>query len=163
MGWHPFFQTLIMRKDWESLYVALGEFQDELEEHLPELPQSKHFNQRKKSLSRKWALLQKLANEFDSLIPGVDRIPVKAPFDSVDFAESWQMWKDYLSEQHSISMKSRMEVNSLKRLVEISGKSDKEAIRILVFAMGTGYRNFFNPKQNNQITEPTKKTSEINY
>lgn len=152
-----------MRKDWEELYLALGDFQDELEEHLPELPQSKHFNQRKKSLSKKWALLQKLANEFDTVVPSITSIHFTKPFESVEFTQAWQMWKEYLQEQHGISMRSRMEFYSLKRLVEISGKKVDEAIRILDFAMGTGYRNFFNPNKETPLPETKKSTTKIEY
>ena len=57
-----------MKEFWDKFYEALAEVQDEIEELLPELPQSKNFNQRATSLKRKWVLAQKLANDLNEMI-----------------------------------------------------------------------------------------------
>lgn len=132
-----------MRNEWDKLYEALAEFQTEMEELLPELPQSKNFNARSTAIKRRWALAQKLANDLNEMITPANPIPVKSPFDHADFITTWQMWKEYLQEQHFIQMRSRMEVNGLNRLAELSGNDHTKAIKILKLAMATGYKNFF--------------------
>jgi hypothetical protein len=152
-----------MKNEWDKLYVALAEVQDEIEELLPELPQSKNFTQRSNNLKRKWALTQKLANDLNEMIMPANPIPVNSPFDHVDFVTTWQMWKDYLQEQHHITMRSRMEVCGLKRLAEISNTEYMSAIRILEFAMSGGYKGFFRIDEKSQSRPITETTETINY
>ena len=149
-----------MKKEWDALYEALAEVQDEIEELLPDFPQSKNFTQRAAILRRKWGLLQKLANDLNEMILPTNPIPVKSPFDHVDFLNAWQLWKDYLQEQHKFDMRSRMEVCSLQRLAELSGNDYLQAIRILKFFISTGYKNFYQIDEKNQI-QPVPVSEDI--
>lgn len=150
-----------MRNEWDKLYEALAEFQIEMEELLPELPQSKNFNIKATAIKRKWALAQKLANDLHEMITPAQPVPVNSPFDHAEFLTAWQMWKEYLAEQHNIQMRSRMEVCGLKRLAELSATDHKKAIRILELAMATGYKNFF--RIDDKQAESDKSTEAIKY
>lgn len=154
-----------MKKEWDLLYDALAEFQFEMEDLIPELPQSKNFNTRSHAIRKKWALLQKLANELNEKVTPANPIPVNSPFDHIDFINTWQMWKDYLQEQHAITMKSRMEVCGLKRLAELSNADPMKAIKILTLVMSTGYKNFFAIEERSKPVEiqGELKTSEGDY
>lgn len=152
-----------MRKEWEKLYESLADFQEDLEELLADLPQSKHFKQESSILKRKWAISQRLANDLDQLIGPVETLSVHVPFFENDFVDAWKFWKEYLNEQHSISMKSRMEIQSLKRLMEISDKKMDQAILILEFAESCGYKNFFKVDDKMKDKPLPENTNTINY
>ena len=152
-----------MKDSWDKFYEALAEVQDEIEELLPELPQSKNFNARSTSLKRKWGLAQKIANDLNEMIMPANPVPVKSPFDHVDFLNAWQMWKDYLQEQHHITMRSRMEVCGLKRLAEFSGHDYKVAVKIIETAIATGYKNFFRIDEKNGNQPVVEKIDDIKY
>lgn len=152
-----------MKKEWDLLYVSLAEVQDEMEVLIAELPQSKNFGQRAKNLKNKWVTAQKYANDLNEMILPVNPIPVKSPFDHPDFIVAWQMWKEYLQEQHHFDMRTRMEVCALKRLAELAGNDYKEAIRILEFVMSTGYKSFFKPDKKTESQPIIESTENIKY
>lgn len=90
-----------------------------------------------------WNKTKNLANDFDKFISPVDPIKVESPFDQEDFRYIWKTWKEYLSEQHGILMRSRREQMALDYLAEISENNVDVAINYLRFAMAHGYRKFF--------------------
>lgn len=101
-----------------------------------------------------WNKTKNLAEDFDRFISPVDPIKVESPFDQEDFRYIWKTWKEYLSEQHGILIRTRREQMSLDYLAEISENNPDVAINYLRFAMAHGYRKFF------IVTEQTKRTPE---
>ena len=152
-----------MREKWNLIYSDLGDIQETLEELLGELPQSPHFQKRAGRIKRLWSKLQYTIREFDSLVTPIPSLPVKMPFTDEKVREAWSFWKDYLSEQHSITMRSRGEIQSLKRLVELSGSDPVKAVRILEFASSCGYKNFFAIPEGASHKPVVYSTEEIRY
>lgn len=101
-----------------------------------------------------WNKTKKLAEDFDQFISPVDPIKVESPFDQQDFRYIWKMWKEYMSEQHGILIRTRREQMSLDYLSDISTNNVDVAIGYLRFAMAHGYRKFF------IVTEQAKSTPE---
>lgn len=101
-----------------------------------------------------WNKTKNLANDFDTFLSPVDPIKVESPFDQEDFRYIWKTWKEYLTEEHGILIRSRREQMSLEYLAEISDNNVDVAINYLRFAMGNGYRKFF------IVTQQTKSTPE---
>lgn len=98
---------------------------------------------RLKKFTTEWNKTKKLAETFDQFIAPVDPIKVESPFDQDDFRYIWKTWREYLSEQHGILMRTRREQMALDYLSEISGNNVDLAINYLRFAMAHGYRKFF--------------------
>ncbi len=98
-----------------------------------------------------WDNITRAYNEISQYVTPVDPLDVKLPKKfSADLIDKWQFWKDYLVEQHGICMKSRMEIESLKRLMSLADDDPKKAIQILELAIATGYKNFFSPDKKDQ-------------
>jgi hypothetical protein len=67
------------------------------------------------------------------------------PWKSKEFLEAWSFYKQYLEEEHHITMKSRRETVMLKRLREFAAGEESDAIKMLEFLESSGYRSFFRP------------------
>ncbi len=152
-----------MREKWESIYTGLGDIQECLEELLGELPQSVHFKNRSFRIKKLWSKIQYAACEFDKIVAPIPSLPVRMPFADDRFVQAWTFWKEYLSEQHNITMRSRAEIQSLKRLVELAASDPVKAVRILEFASSCGYKNFFSIPDGDNQRPPVYSTDEIRY
>lgn len=152
-----------MRDQWNSIYNDLGDIQESLEELLGELPQSPHFQKRSSRIKKLWAKLQYSIREFDTLVTPIPSLPVKMPFADPRVIEAWKFWKEYLNEQHGITMRSRAEIQSLKRLVELSGNDPARAVKTLEFASSCNYKNFFAIPEGANHRPVVYSTDEINY
>ncbi len=152
-----------MRDKWNIIYTDLGDIQEVLEELLGELPQSPHFQKRATRIKRLWSKMQYSIREFDNMVTPIPSLPVKMPFTDERVRDAWSFWKDYLSEQHGITMRSRAEIQSLKRLVDLSESDSLKAIRILEFAASCGYKNFFAVPEGANQKPVVYSTDEIRY
>ncbi len=152
-----------MREKWNLIYSDLGDIQEILEELLGELPQSPHFQRRAARIKRLWSKMQYAIREFDNMVTPIPSLPVKMPFTDEKVRETWVFWKDYLSEQHGITLKSRAEIQSLKRLNELSDSDPHKAVRILEFASSCGYKNFFAVPEGANQKPMVYSTEEIKY
>lgn len=66
------------------------------------------------------------------------------PFDSEEFFEIWQLWKDYKKEQFRFTFKGVIsEQAQLKRLGELSFGDEKYAIEIINYAISQTWRGLF--------------------
>lgn len=98
--------------------------------------------------------MQSSLNEMDKFITPVKSIDVKSPLLSdAGFRAGWNFWKEYLHEQYGIFMRSRAELMSLKRLMDISENNAAIAIYYLEFAISRMKKNFYKV---NDAPEPKK-------
>lgn len=91
----------------------------------------------------------------------VQKIDVIFPFTDDAFIKAWEYWKEYLAEQHHVTLKSRAEQKQLERLSQLSKGDHAEAIKILEYAESTLYKNFFDVKTlSMNIKSSAKKTAD---
>jgi hypothetical protein len=105
-----------------------------------------------------WNALKAMADDFDRFVNPIDPIKVESPFDQDDFRYIWRTWKEYLNEEHGITMRSRREQMALDLLAELSENNPDRAIWFLRFAMGHGYRKFFIVSEKDKTTPEPQKT-----
>ena len=85
----------------------------------------------------------------------VQPLPVSFPWRDREFTQHWQLYKDYLQEQHGIVMRSRMEQARLKAILKYSGENRETFVRTIDFYMAFGTSGIF------QVNfESTLKTDE---
>lgn len=75
------------------------------------------------------------------------------PFDSENFKEQWENWKQYKKDQHKFTYKGNLsEQAALKKLGELSQNSETIAIKIIHESISNGWAGFFKLKDNGQST-----------
>lgn len=133
-GWEPV---------WDALEAANTAFNEFLGGGL-----SVSDGLRVKQFIEKWNTLKTQAEAYYDAIDRqvnqqVGAVEVELPWQSDQFKEAWQYWKDYLREQHRTYVKSRAERKMLARLKKISDGDEAKAIEYLDYAESTLYRMFF--------------------
>ena len=144
-----------MKKNWEELGQQVQQLQTSIEAIIEVLPQSPAMYKRERALKLSWDKFKKLFNRFDGFVSPVDPISVKPPWDNPEFHAAWNLWKEYLIEQHGVFVRSRSELMSLKLLKEFSENNPEKAIKYLEYAIAGRYQNFFKLNEN----ETTKTES----
>lgn len=82
------------------------------------------------------------------------------PFDSDEFKNNWDIWKDYKQKQFNFKYKtSRSQILALKDLEKLSENNEDIAIKIIEQSMANGWKGFF--KLKNELNENNK--SGFNY
>jgi len=132
-----------MKDLWNKYWKILEETNMELNGFLEEGGLSTLSIGKAKKFLASWNKQKKMAADLDQYITPVEAMEVKIPYQSEEFTEMWQRWKDYLSEQYGQLMRSRSEVSALEYLDKISKADEAKAIYILRYAMANRYRNFF--------------------
>ncbi len=140
-----------MIKHWEEICTQIEATEEKLQEFIEGAGLSSLQAKKLEKFTREWNKTKKLAELFDQFVTPVDPIKVKSPFNREDFRYIWKMWKEYLSEQHGILMRSRMEQASLDYLNEISEGNADKAIDYIRFAMTGPYRKFFKVENSSSI------------
>jgi len=127
------------------MYQNLCDFEEKLQELISLLPESKEMFKRKIALQKSWDKAHALVNDLGVFILPVESLLVKIPeaYDNADFLHTWSFYKEYLQEQHGISMRSRMEIKALKLLVEISENDPLRAVKYMEYAIAKGFKGFF--------------------
>lgn len=138
-----------MKQSWDKLQSDLLSVQTLIEELLEILPLSNLFFKKRNVLNKAWKSLQKSAADVDSFITPVKSVKVSCPLlDDPEFKSAWKFWKEYQAEQHGIIMRSRAELMSLKRMMEISGGDPAVAVKTLEFVMSRPTdKNFYKVKE----------------
>ena len=145
-----------MKESWEILTTETANLKELLESLLEMVPQSARFHKKTTEINKQWKRLQKAVNEMDKFITPVKSIKVISPLLSYpEFRKTWQLWKEYLSEQHGIIMRSRAELMGLKRLMEITDGNPGLAVKYLEFAISRPTdKNFYKVKDVECTEEP---------
>lgn len=72
------------------------------------------------------------------------------PFESENFTRAWDGWKEYKKSQHRFTYKGdNTEQIALKDLAEKSGNNEQTAIQIIQQSIASGWKGFFELKNNN--------------
>ena len=75
------------------------------------------------------------------------------PFDSIEFLDWWNNWKNYKKTDHKFQYKSEVsEQAALKKLSELSENNEKTAILIIEQSLANGWKGFFKLDNNGNRT-----------
>jgi len=75
------------------------------------------------------------------------KIEILLPFNSLEFQNSWSLWKDYKSKEHKFKYKTpQSEQASLMELVKVANGKEDIAIKIINQSMANGWKGFFELK-----------------
>ena len=133
-----------MKQSWEAAEKSIVIFQQELEELYTLLPKSVKIQKQLAALNKSWKKVKFTLNEMDKFIAPVKSVDVKSKMlENETFREGWVLWKEYLNEQHGIFMRSRAELISLKRIMDISGDNPEKAIFYLEYSMSRIEKAFY--------------------
>jgi hypothetical protein len=133
-----------MKNEWEKTYGLLLDFQDQYTDFLNTAQLKPEDYKTAMRTARLWEKVQKQVNNFSKFVSPVEAVAVKYP-DSEKFMKAWKFYKDYLSEQHGITMQSRYELKALEYLFKLSGKDVTKAIELIDITVGHGAKSFFIP------------------
>ena len=88
-------------------------------------------------------------------VEGKEQVQVKVkeglifPFDSIEFKETWKMWKEYKKDEHKFNYKSIIsEQAALKSLSDDSNCDEQTAIKIIMKSIENGWKGFFKIQNN---------------
>lgn len=147
-----------MKDHWEKLGNEVHALKGQLEALLEMVPQSAKFYTATANINKQWKKLQHAFDDMDPFISPAKSVAVtNALLAHQPLAEAWQLWKDYLVEQHGLFMRSRAEVMALKRLAELSNGDPVKAVRYLEYAMGRMDKNFYAV---NEVEAAASKTTD---
>jgi hypothetical protein len=124
-----------MKKDWDNLMLSLEAFQADVEEVVNALKPGVKTDKIRAAMAKSWDALCKKVSNMDQHISPIDPVQIKMPWKSKEFLEAWSFYKQYLEEEHHITMKSR----------EFAAGEESDAIKMLEFLESSGYRSFFRP------------------
>ena len=98
---------------------------------------------------------QKVLVNFHSWVHGQldGTIHVELPWEEVQFAEAWNLWKKFKKEQFQFEYKQIGEQGALKDLVDLSGGDMEKAIEIIHQSIKKGWKGFFELKDQKAITK----------
>ncbi len=91
--------------------------------------------------------------------PDINAAITELPFQSKEFLQAWEEWKQYKKEQHKFVYKSIAEKSALKKLVERSNNNELDAIKIIEDSISNGWKGLFKENQHATITN-TKNTQQ---
>ena len=149
-----------MKQTWEALENNFVVVKQELEELNELLPKSVKIHQKVATLNKAWKKLRISLNDMDKFITPVKSVEVKsALLNDQAFRDSWTLWKEYLHEQHGIFMRSRAELISLKRLMDISEDDPKTAISFLEYSMSRLEKAFYKVVEKEEQKSKTKQSA----
>jgi len=106
---------------------------------------------RKPTRKRQKAYVKHMETETINENETKDRV-VTIPFTSEDFQQSWELWKEYKYEQFRFKYTPIGEQSKLNSLVKLADGFEQNAIEIINYSMGQGYKGLFKIKTNNNGT-----------
>jgi hypothetical protein len=81
------------------------------------------------------------------------KVMVTMPFESEEFINYWEMWKDYKKKQFKFTYATpQSEQASLKELVLLSNGDENTALKIIEQSMAKGWKGFFTLKNETNAT-----------
>lgn len=132
-----------MKQKWAEIGKALTDADKEFNSFLDTSNLTASDLKNIQKFIKAWNALKKQAVDFDTYLQPADALEIELPFKSEVFERMWKRWKEYLSEQHGILIRSRSEVSALEHLFDISKGDENAAMYYLRYAMTTRYRSFF--------------------
>lgn len=148
-----------MKQTWETVENSFVAVKQELEELNELLPKSVKIHQKVATLNKAWKKLRISLSEMDKFITPVKSVEVNsALLNDQAFRDCWTLWKEYLHEQHGIFMRSRAELISLKRLMDLSEDNPKTAISFLEYSMSRLEKAFYKVIEKEEKKSKTKQS-----
>lgn len=84
------------------------------------------------------------------------KIQILLPFESDEFKNSWELWKDYKSKEFKFKYKTpQSEQASLMQLAKMANGSEDNAKKIINQSMANGWKGFFELKNNENANTKT--------
>ena len=75
--------------------------------------------------------------------------PVVLPFESEEFKEAWEMWKEYKKEVWHFTFKSHLsEQAMLRKLSRMAEGDEEECLNIIEYSMGNQWQGLFKERKN---------------
>lgn len=138
-----------IRSKWEPLWANIDKFNQDLAMFSANvLTVAQQI--KSESLERSWNKLaanaEKFYNDLDGIITEsqqIDKVTIKLPWDNQTFSDTWQLWTEYLLEQHNIIVGTRTQLIQLKQLEKLSNKDENKAIEIIEWSMINFYKTFY--------------------
>lgn len=133
-----------LKKEWDAHIKALEDARQRLEETLTLVPDAGTGKKCRQAVERAWQKVIDTSDKIEELLSSsLQPLPIKFPWQDAEFRQTWQMYKDYLQEQHHVVMESRMEAMRLKLLLKFTGDNRENAIAAIEFYMSCGTSNIF--------------------
>lgn len=149
-----------MKAQFAPLSSSIAKFNDMMADFAENATDPRYMKVAKKLLAE-WKNVVTHHNTFELLVEPIQPIPIEFPFEGEAFAKMWQMYKEYLLEDHKANLGSRRETILARRLAKLSGQNEHRAVEMLEFFISNGYKNIFKPSDR-QLTgdEPAKAEAE---
>lgn len=146
-------------KEWGAIEATLSRLREHLNQALEMLPQYGSARKLRGQIEKSWQEVVDTSDVLDELVNSrIEPLPVDFPWTDKDFVGVWQLYKDYLLEQHGIEMQSRMEGARLRYIIKFSGSDRNKAIELIEYYMSYGGSNIF-PVNFTQIPDKDGKTA----
>lgn len=143
-------------KNWEKHCAGMVKVGRLIEEIAAELPVTASAAKLRKAVSTAWSEITASADEIEQLLTAyVQPLPVEFPWKDKEFQALWKLYKDYLVEQHGLTMKSRMETARLKAVATMWNNDRQAVCQALNFYMAVGSATIFyyELKNNSEIKD----------
>ncbi len=133
-----------MRDSFTNLVDKLNTFSELFEQILENLPNSARNYKLKTKSSAAYKAVSRALSRHDMLVTdSVPKLKVKLDDMSNEFIDTWNIYNDYMVEQHGIRMGSRMQKYRLELLIKYTERNLVTATSWLKFYMATGSQNIF--------------------
>ncbi|NDV96031.1 hypothetical protein D0T84_14070 [Dysgonomonas sp. 521] len=148
-----------MKIQWENLSKGFAQYNKVFAELITGITDRKYAKAMQVA-KKEWDKLIMLHNEFDKLIEPVSPIPIKSPFESPEFINTWKLYKEYLEETHKQYIPSRRELMMLRRLNKLADKNEHRAIEFLEYYICHGSKSIYKPSEKQLTGEEPGKVEE---
>ena len=130
-----------MKQHWDNLINQIQTLIDSDAAVINGLRNSTDVSKIKKTFQKNVKTLSKLVEEFAVFVPDPEADEVQLPFDSTEFVESWNDYKEFLLGVYGIVLIPVEEKRRLKKLYRLSSKNEKTALDIIDLLINSRYRN----------------------
>ncbi|MDD2300458.1 MAG: hypothetical protein PHU69_12585 [Fermentimonas sp.] len=135
-----------MKEKWQMLVESVQKLIDDDAVVINGLRNGPDVGKIRKTFQNNVKILNKQMTEFSVFVPDPERDEIKMPFDSVEFKEAWDDYKEFLLDVFGIVLVPVEERRRLKKLYKISGKDEATALEFIDFYITSRYKSIFVPK-----------------
>ncbi len=135
-----------MKQKWSMLVESIQKLIDDDAVVMNGLRNGSDINKIKKNFQRNTKNIGVLIEEFGMFVPDPERDEIELPFDSAEFADAWNDYKEFLLDVYNIVLVPVEERLRLKKLFRISKKNEETALEFIEFYITSRYKSIFAPK-----------------
>jgi len=146
-----------MKKKWQMLVESAQKLIDDDAAVINGLRNGPDVNKIRKTFQSNVKSLSKQIEEFGMFVPDPERDEITMPFDSVEFTEAWNDYKEFLFDVFGIVLVPVEERRRLNKLFKLSKKNEETALEFIDFYITSRYKSIFALKDfqvNNDKDEP---------